>query len=286
MNQALLPDLATLRYPSKNDPEVAGHFERVIQGQKISSVLDYARNNQKAVMITGEAGTGKSTTAEYYAAIRNLPICVVECSSGIDSTMTQGKFVPTGTGKELMWRYSSMATAIQQPAVILLNEATRMPAKANALFLRVLAERELIIDTHHNEVIKVHDECLFIADANIGYRGTMSPDQAFMDRHAVKVEFEYDEVLERNFIPSDSLLELAKSMRQLARNEGKFTTPISTRLLKEFVATARGLSFRFAVYNFAQNFALDERQSVSMLLATYAENIANELNVELADYEV
>jgi MoxR-like ATPase len=277
---------ATLRRPQPTDTEVAGHFPREIEGQSIGAILDFARLNQKAVMITGEAGTGKSSTAEWYSATRGLPLAIVECNAEMNSRIVQGGFVPTGQGEQLEWHNSELATALGQESVVLLNEATRMSAKANALFLRILQERELTLDTHKNEKIKVHKNCLIIADANLDYRGVSKPDQAFMDRYALKVEFEYDEVLERNFIPSDSLLELAKAMRELARNENKFSTPISTRLIKEFVQTAKGLSFRFAVYNFVQNFPTDERQSVSMLLATYSQRISDELGIDLGDYEV
>jgi len=277
---------ATLRRPSMNDPEPAGHFPREIAGQSIGAILDFARLNQKAVMITGEAGTGKSSTAEWYSASRNLPLAIVECNAEMNSRIVQGGFVPTGVGEQLEWHNSELATALGQESVVLLNEATRMSAKANALFLRILQERELTLDTHKNEKIKVNKNCLIIADANLDYRGVSKPDQAFMDRNAIKVEFLYDEVLEAKFIPSESLLELAKAMRELARNENKFSTPISTRLIKEFVQVAQGLGFGFAVYNFAQNFPTDERPSVEMLLATYAERIATDLSLSLDNYEV
>ena len=215
---------ATLRRPQMTDPEPAGHHPREIAGKNIGEILDFARSKQKAVMITGEAGTGKSSTAEWYAASRNLPLAIVECNAEMNSRIIQGGFVPTGVGEQLEWHNSELATALGQESVILINEATRMSAKANALFLRILQERELTLDTHKNEKIKVHKNCLIIADANLEYRGVVKPDQAFMDRYAIKVEFLYDEVLERKFIPSDSLLELAKAMRELARNENKFST--------------------------------------------------------------
>jgi len=271
---------ATLRKPALNDPDVAEYVERIIWGKAEHEYLDFARENQYPVIINGEAGTGKTTASAFYAASRGLSLAVIECNTMMTEASVQGKYVPSGNGNELVWRNSAFATAATQPSVILLNETTRMPARTNALFLRVLHERELIMDTHHNEVIKLHPDCLIIADANYGYRGTMESDQAFLDRFAVKVEFAYDVELEKHFIPSPSLLELAKEMRRLAETDGSFSTPISTRLLKNFVKIAQGLSMDFAIGNFAHNFPADERSSVEMLFQTYADNISAELGVE------
>jgi MoxR-like ATPase len=271
---------ATLRKPQMTDPDVADYVERMIWGQPEHSYLDFARENQYPVIINGEAGTGKTTASAYYSASRGVPLAVIECNTMMTEASVQGKYVPSGKGNELVWRYSAFATAITQPSVILLNETTRMPARTNALFLRVLHERELIVDTHHNEVIKLHPDCLIIADANYGYRGTMDSDQAFLDRFAVKVEFAYDTEVEKHFIPSPSLLELAKEMRRLADTDGSFSIPISTRLLKNFVKIAQGLSMEFAIGNFAHNFPADERSSVEMLFQTYADNISAELGIE------
>lgn len=271
---------ATLRKPEMTDPDVADYVERVIWGKAEHEYLDFARENQYPVIINGEAGTGKTSASTYYSASRGLSLAVIECNTMMTEASVQGKYVPSGKGNELVWRYSAFATAITQPSVILLNETTRMPARTNALFLRVLHERELIVDTHHNEVIKLHPDCLIIADANYGYRGTMDSDQAFLDRFAVKVEFAYDTEVEKNFIPSPSLLELAKEMRRLADTDGSFSVPISTRLLKNFVKIAKGLSLEFAIGNFAHNFPADERSSVEMLFQTYADNISAELGIE------
>lgn len=270
---------ATLRHPTMTDPDVKGYVERVMWGKPEHAYLDFARENQYPVIINGEAGTGKTTASAYYSASRSLPLAVIECNTMMTEASVQGKYVPSGNGNELVWRYSAFATAITQPSVILLNETSRMPARTNALFLRVLHERELIVDTHHNEIIPLHPDCLIIADANYGYRGTMDSDQAFLDRFAVKVEFAYDTEIEKHFIPSPSLLELAEQMRRLATADGSFSVPISTRLLKNFVATAKGLSLEFAIGNFAHNFPADERASVEMLFQTYADNIATELDL-------
>jgi hypothetical protein len=271
---------AELGVPSKSLPSVAEYVERTLEGGVTETDLyDFARKRSEAVAIVGPAGTGKTSSARAYAAARELPFVVFECNPQVDEEVVQGTYIPTGRGTELQWRYSALATALTQPSVVLLNESNRMSARANALFLAILQERELRVSRHKNEVLEVHPECLILADSNDGYRGTQKSDQAFLDRFNIKVEFNYDEEVERTFIPSESLMELAKKLRDDAASTGAYSTPVSTRMLKNFVAQAQGLGMPFAVSSFMNNFEEDEREALSMLLNTYRHNIALQLGL-------
>ena len=269
---------ASLTTPTLED--VKHYVERTLPGGKSETeVYDFARARSEAVAIFGHAGTGKTSSAKHYAGVRALPLVVFECNPQVDEEVVQGTFVATGNGNELTWRYSALAAALAQPAVVVLNESNRMSAKASALFLRILQERELQVSRHHNEVIKVHPECLIITDANPGYRGTVSSDQAFLDRFAVTLEFKYDTEVEKHFIPSSSLLALATSLREQAEREDRWSTPISTRLLENFVAQAQGLGMAFAIESFVMAFPVEERDALKMLFEVSSELIATELGV-------
>jgi hypothetical protein len=272
---------ATLSVPDKTSPDYLRYVERTIAGHTLTQWFDHAKKGRKAVVISGPAGAGKTSAAYFYAGLNDQPLTIVECNTQMDNSVIQGKYVPTGNGNELTWRYSALATAITKPGVVLLNEVSRMTPKANALFMKLLAEKELIIDTHHNETLKLHPECLIVADANPNYRGTMLPDEAFLDRFLVKLEFDYDTEIEAKFIPSESLLELASELRRASNVEGKFSVPISTRLLLSFIDVALDLGYEAAVYNFVNAFPPAEREPLRMLFSTYEENISEELaNVE------
>lgn len=274
--------LAPLSVPPKEDYVVRNFF-----GKPEPEVLDFARDSGFNVLYTGPAGTGKSSSARNYAHINNLPFVVVECTQQIDQSVTQGRFVPTGNGNEMRWVYSQLATAIQQPSVILLNELTRMSPKAASLFLRLLQERELVIEPL-NEVLKVHPECLIIADQNTGsgYTGTSKQDAALVDRFNIKLEFDYDIEIEKLFIPSETLLEFATAIRIASNMSDQFSIPMSTRILKNFVAQARGLGFEFAVNSLLANYpAMDgERDALKMRFDANMDRIAEELNVPLGSY--
>jgi hypothetical protein len=266
-------------------PEPQQYFERVFEDIPESQIYDVARANQQNVLLTGDAGTGKTSSARNYAATRKLPFVVIECTQQIDTSVTQGRFVPDEDGQSVKWVYSQLATAIQQPSVVLFNELTRMSPKSASLFLRLLAERELFIEPF-NEVIKVHPECLLVADANTGsaYNGTMRQDMALVDRFNIKLPFVYDASLEGKFIPYPALLSFATSIRTANElgNED-FSVPFSTRLLQNFVMHASNFNWQFAVQRLLANFPTDtgERDAIKMRLDSDAPRIANEFGIQL-----
>jgi len=271
-----------LSIPPKEDYVMRSFF-----GKTEQEILDYARATQQIVLYTGPAGTGKSSSVRNYAHISNLPMVTVECTQQIDQSVTQGRFVPTGNGNEMVFMYSQLATIIQQPGVVLLNELTRMTPKAASLFLRLLQERELLIEPL-NQVIKVHPECIIIADQNTGngYTGTSKQDAALIDRFNIKLEFDYDTQIEQKFIPSETLLEFATAIRVASNMSDQFSIPMSTRILKNFVAQARGLGFEFAVNSLLANYpAMEgEREALKMRFDSNMDKIAEELGVPLGTY--
>ena len=267
-------------------PTPQKYFERTFEDVPESRIYDIARANQQNVLLTGDAGTGKTSSARNYAATRQLPFVVIECTQQIDNSVTQGRFVPDEDGTSVKWVYSQLATAIQQPSVVLFNELTRMAPKSASLFLRLLAERELFIEPF-NEVIKVHPDCLFVADANTGsaYNGTMRQDGALVDRFNIKLPFTYDTDLESKFIPYPALLAFASSIRKATElGQEDFTVPLSTRLLQNFIMQANNFNWNFAVERLLSNFPGDtgERDAIKMRLDADAPRIAAEFGISIA----
>jgi MoxR-like ATPase len=268
-------------------PPYAEYYKRTFNGLTETEVYNWARAHQLNVLLTGDAGTGKTSSVANYAYEHSLPMVTIELTQQIDQSITQGRFVPTGVGNATRWVYSQLATAIQQPSVILLNEMTRMSPKSASLFLRLLQERELLIEPL-NQVIKVHPDCIIIADQNVGYgyTGTSKQDGALLDRFNIKLEFKYDDAIESKFIKSKSLLEFANSIRSAAEFTDQYSVPMSTRLLKSFQAQATGLNFEFAVMSLLSAYPKSdgEREALKMSFDTLHDKIAEELGVPLGSY--
>ena len=270
-------------------PVAHPYFERKFDGLLESAIYDYARKTQTNVLLTGDAGTGKTSSARNYAAKNNLPFVTIECTQQIDQSITQGRFVPTGVGNGTQWKYSQLATAIQQPSVVLINELTRMSPKAASLFLRLLEERELLIEPM-NEVIKVHPDCIFIADQNtgLGYTGTSKQDAALVDRFRTKLEFKYDSDIESKFIKSEALLSFANDIRQASEITDEFSVPMSSRILQNFQDHAQSLNFAFAVTSLLNNYPKSdgEREAIKMRFDAVSDEIATQLGVEVGTYSL
>ena len=271
-----------LRIPQLTEPDLAGYIDREFGVKKRTGVqmLDHARNVKFNVRIEGHAGTGKTTFTRYYAGMRGLIHVAIPCNPQTDSLDVQGGWVRDASGG---WRFqlSPFAEAIQQPSVILLNEANRMPSKAQNMFLQVLGERKLTLSTYDNSVIDVHPDTLIIADLNAGrqYVSTNALDPAFVDRFKIPMVFGYDRDIEEKLVKSKTLLDFAWNVRsqpQVYRD-----TPVSVRMLTAFEANAIGLQdVSIAIEMFANAFTNPiERDSIRTALEAEAFRIETDLGI-------
>lgn len=84
--------------------------------------------------------------------------------------------------------YSKFTEDISKPGVVLLDELSRAPVTTNNILFPCLdSRRTLPVEIAGGDdlrAIKVHDDCCFIATANVGaeYTGTMSMDKALVNR--------------------------------------------------------------------------------------------------------
>lgn len=262
----------------------AGYLVRDnLYGAGISEVqvFDQSRRDQKFVSIIGHAGTGKTTSAEHYASLRGLPFVALECDIQLDETQTEGTYIPTGNGNELVWAYSALATAIRQPSVVLLNELSRLAPKNASLFLSLLAERKLTIGQRQGEVIDVHPECLIIADMNPqGYSGVSKQDQALLNRVNVPVEYEYDLKIDRLWCKSETFLTEVVDKWRKSVGQDPTATPFSHRTTNDFCWQVANFNLRFAVVSLLKRFTATEQDALKLLIQKSAIEIATEFGVD------
>jgi hypothetical protein len=265
-------------------PEKPFHIQRKIDG--IDEIDMFTRGIQAGdnFLLSGEAGVGKTQATINLASHLGLPYVRLEMDGSLSKAETEGRLLPNGTGG-WDWHYSRFATIIKHGGIVLLNEFSRMLPANSTLFLGILEEKQLQIETL-NEVIPVHPNTIFIADQNVGsrYVGTRQQDPALIDRFNVKIEFDDDPEIEKQLIPSPALLEIATALRYLSKSEpARHKTRVGLRMLLNFVKQAKTYNFQFAINRFLANFSPEEREAVSMHLDTQRENIARDLNINLEE---
>ena len=267
--------------------EQTGHYiERSFGGGITETQMyDYSLENKMNVLIEGDAGTGKTTSAMAYASKRKMNFFAVPSNNALDFTQLTGGLFPDSKG-ELKWIDGAITKIVREGGVLLINELNNAPKNLSQYLMSLLDDRRSItLMSHDNEVIHAHPDLLVVADMNPNYRGTQLLNEAWKDRFAIKLTYNYDTKIEKQIINSGSLLELANGMRSTLRvNDASnpstiFETPVSTRILKTFEKLAKGLSYEFASEVFVNNFADDEKPAVRMLLEGSEYNIKSDLGL-------
>jgi MoxR-like ATPase len=263
--------------PSLTSEAVRTYVPRTFAGNLTEDQLyTYALKSKKNVSIQGHAGTGKTTSLMTFSAKNGLEFGSMSCNAGVEPSQFFGRYVPNAEGK-LEWRDGLFTHFFRNGGVLVIDEANFLPQKIASVLHGVLDDRRVLtLLEHDGEVITANENLLIAMCYNDGYKGTSKFNEAFSDRFWIKLNFEYDTEIEKKFIPSKTLLELATSMRA-DTIAGTYETPVSTRLLKQFVDLAQNLSYDFAVDNFVNNFREDERSSVKLLLDSQRHNLELEL---------
>ena len=269
-----------LRYvPSLSDPEIANYIERTIDGVKEFDIYTKHMQEKRNIVIEGHAGTGKTTSAKVFAGKMGLPFYSISMNVASEPADFIGGVEPTEEG--LKFIYGQLALAFKFGGVVLLDELSFIKEGCSASLHNALdGLRQVTLRGNNNEVINGNPNLLLIGAYNAGYRGTRPLNEAFHDRFATKLVFEYDKKIERQLIPSKSLLDLADKMRADSVT-GLYETPISLRLLKNFVWHAQSFNYDFAVSSFLNSFTDEERASVKLLMEAYSSNISSELNASV-----
>lgn len=293
-------DVVIASVPEKSAHE--SYITRKFDGNRDDfTVYNYALHNRLNVLAEGATGTGKTSSVLAFAAKHGLRFGSVSSSVGLDPSQLFGRFVPDGKGS-FVWVDGLVTNLVRHGGVLLLNEVNFIPERiSTVLFSLTDKRREIQLQDHHGEVIRAHvptiylpggieDKCwcdlsekecrkrwlLIVADLNPQYEGTRPMNKAFRNRFGLQLQFHYDNDIESKLVRSKSILDMATALRSRA-NAGEFRTPISTNMLMELERLTLGLGFDFASMNFANHFQPEERNSVKLVLDTYAANIQSDV---------
>lgn len=150
-------------------------------------------------LLVGPTGCGKTAIIKYLAECLSLPIKTYDMGAMKDPVSGLLGVHRIKNGASVFDR-ARFTYDISEPGIVLLDELSRAPITSNNILFPVLDDRrELYLDTATGEddrIIKVHEDVVFIATANIGsaYVGTNQLDPALTRRFFT---------LELNYPPRD-----------------------------------------------------------------------------------
>jgi MoxR-like ATPase len=168
---ALTPDVNPAY---KTRPNIDGYVE-TLQARNVPTIL------------TGDAGSGKTTCAEQFSARARLPFLRVACDDNATLKEFIGKReIINGT---TLFKMGLLTAILQRPAVVLFDEFNALPASKLFFLHELLDNRRFFIkDADGGRVVNVHADCkIFLACNPNGakYSGTNKSNCALIDRCAV-----------------------------------------------------------------------------------------------------
>lgn len=254
---------------------VAGSGEN---GLKDLDLMRYAREAERNVSIAGPTGDGKSTMVRAFCASERLPLVTINANGGIDPTTFWGMPQPLAD-RTIAWQDSDVTIGIRHgQCVICIEEANFLKGDVSAAFHSLTDSRRCItILENGNEFVQAGEGIMVVMIYNPGYNGTRPLNQAFKNRFAIKLQWDYDQEVEKQLVCIPVMLEIAEKLRFQAR-EGEIITPVSTNMLQEFELFGIDLGLDFAVTNFVNAFEPDEQQAVREVLDSYSAQIREQLD--------
>lgn len=202
---------------------------------------------QTPTMLTGPTGTGKTELVRLAAKRLGLPLHTFDMGSMYDPVSGLLGVHRLNSKGVSEFEYAKFCSSIQEPSINLLDELSRAPITTNNILFPTLDVRKTLpvemAGSHDKRAIKVHDECSFVATANIGgeYTGTNTMDRALVDRFFM-LELDYmPPAIEAKVLAirtgisnsdSDTVVAIGNQIRQ-AYKQSHISSSISTRHIFE-----------------------------------------------------
>lgn len=282
MSKNTLAENISALIPNKS---LENYVKRIIDGgQTDLELLEYAHKSRHNVLISGDTGVGKTHCVSAHAESISLPFVSIACNGATNPDQMFGMFMPSTEGKGFEWVDGVVTSLVRHGGVLLLDEVNFMKADiAAALHPLLDSRRTLTLVENGGEVIKAHEDFQVVACINPNYEGTRPLNEAFKNRFALQVEFDYEGNSEDILIDGrPSLLELADRLRE-SRENGTITTPVSTNALMEFCEFVEDIGMEFAISNFVNRFEIDERSAIKEYFDVLIPQIASEFGTDVPD---
>tara|TARA_Y100000310_G_scaffold339754_1_gene433457 strand:+ start:15403 stop:16806 length:1404 start_codon:yes stop_codon:yes gene_type:complete len=260
--------------------EAQNYIRRVDDGVEDVERLRIAYRLGHNSMITGHTGTGKTACVRSYCAQYNLPYHRVVCDGSVEPASFLGRWVPTAKDT-FKWQDGPATMIVRHGGTLYLDEVNFMPPRIGSIFHPLLDDdRTLTImekDSEDggagSEVIHAHEDCQVIVSYNPEYKGTRPLNEAFKNRFATKIHFEYSTDVEKELLWSDTVQELVQKLRT-SYDLGDISTPPSTNMMMEFEELAFQVNVGYAMTNLINAFEPGEKAAVRNNLLLFEDAIA------------
>lgn len=234
---------------------------------------------QENIMVTGHAGSGKSTLIEYVCGLLRLPFLRVDCSPNMSIPNLMGRSTVGGlmTDRDDVqgWLEGDLLFHLRWlPSIVMFDELNRMDAVGATELMSVTSEARVISVPEANLPMFKAKTLMFAATANPPtYAGTFEVDEA-VARRFVKLPWGYDRTTEEQLIGSETLIDVAWAIR--AHTHIRSILPTSTLL--RFQRKVRFHGDADAALGFLmEDFTGVEREAIELTLEGKLDTIVAEL---------
>lgn len=259
------PQLPVSDEMKKYIPQQNGYLPRRFGKFTDIEILEKCYETKSFVLIYGETGTGKTHLVRDFAFRKHLPYARVNLNGGVTADELIGHWVPNPEGG-FRWQDGILTTFVRNGGVIALDEVNSCPAEILfSLHSLTDDERTLTLISKDSEVVVAHPNFFLVATMNPDYEGTKPLNAAFKDRFKVKLNFEYNDKIEKKLISNTKLLDLADKLRVM-KNKGEIVTPISTRMLLYYENNVKLFSTSLAIDLFLNNFEVYEKEAIKNVI--------------------
>lgn len=227
---------------------------------------------KKNILLFGPTGSGKTSSVKNFAVLNNMDLYTFPCNQSVETYQMFGIKTLNKNG-ELIWQDSPMTKIIRNGGVLNFSDISFLNDNISESIFSLLDDRRYIVLLDNDgEVVKASENLLIVADMNEEIFGGFDLIKPLQDRFDIKIFFDYDEKIEKQIIKSNTLLNIAKNIRNSTIDK-KFNTDLSTRSLLNFEITAKEFNLEFAIENFINSFTYIEREGVKFAIETLKDSL-------------
>ena len=264
-NLHISSDFQTSYIPTK----VEKYFPRKLTATMTDvQMFEWAMDNNQSVLLQGHTGTGKTSLSKNYAFKKKQYYTRIILSNATIEDIV-GHFVLTNGCTN--WVDGAVIQAMRYGHLLVLDEVNSASPEILFVLNSLLDDdKQIALTMNGGEIVKAHPDFRVVACINptelSGYSGTKEMNEAFLDKFVVNISLEYDEKIEKKILENmevseEDIFKIQRFIRKLreAFENGKLTTPISTRTIKNLVAL-RKIGAEDMILN---RFKVNERTTVN-----------------------